>query len=166
MTAYDSYDIELVAKTIGNIRLDNAPSPYDAFTTLKYDLTDEDDKIILYKNFVAHTTDGCSTAPLTEYRNNDIYQELTTYSNYFSSRSDEKLYIDLQRSRGYTGELEKLVRNDSNLALRINLKAASAYKMRLFVTTYSQSEWYYATSSQGQTMTLKQYTVVPKKTIS
>ena len=81
--------------------------------------------------------DGCSTAPLTEYRNNDIYQELTTYSNYFSSRSDEKLYIDLQRSRGYTGELEKLVRNDSNLALTINLKAASAYKMRLFVTTYS-----------------------------
>ena len=155
----------MAAKTIGNIRIDNAPSPYDAFATLKYDLTDEDAKMIIYKNFVAYVTEGCSTAPLTEYRNNDIYQELTTFDKYFTSKSDEKIYIVLRRSRGYTGELEKLVRNDSNLALTVNLKQASTYILRLFVTTYSQAEWYYATSSQGQTMLLKQYKVLAKKTL-
>ena len=166
LTAYDSYDLEIAAKTIGNIKLNNVNSIYDSYTTHKYDLTDENDKMLLYKNFVAYVTDGCSTAPLPEYRNNDIYKELTKYKDYFGSKSDERLYIDLRRSRGYTGELEKLVRNDSGVSLTINLKEVAAYKLRLFVTVFAQAEWFYATGAQGQSMTLKPYTVVPKKTIA
>ena len=167
LTAHDSYDAELAAKTVGNIRLDNVNSIYDSYTTDKFDLTDENDKMLLYKNFVAYVTDGCSTAPLPEYRNNEIYnKEVTKYKDYFSCKSDERLYIDLRRSRGYTGELEKLVRNDSGVSLTINLKDAATYKMRLFVTVFAQAEWFYATGAQGQSMTLKPYTVVPKKTIA
>ena len=66
LTAYDSYDVQLAAKTIGNIRLDNVSSSYDSYTTQKYDLTDENDKMSLYKNFVAYVTDRCSTEPLPE----------------------------------------------------------------------------------------------------
>ena len=34
----------------------------------------EDDKNILYKMLVAKAGDGCSTAPLTQYKNNEIHQ--------------------------------------------------------------------------------------------
>ena len=32
---------------------------------------------MLYKMFIAHSCDGCSSAPLTQYKNNPIYQEIT-----------------------------------------------------------------------------------------
>ena len=35
--------------------------------------------------------------------------------------------------------------------------------MRLFVTTFSQAEWYYANGLRGKAMTLKPYTVIQKK---
>ena len=44
--------------------------------------------------FVAYYYDGCSMAPLTQYKNNEIKQELTKEKDYFSSKSDERLYID------------------------------------------------------------------------
>ena len=34
--------------------------------------------------------------------------------------------------------------------------------MRLFVTTFSQAEWYCADGIKGKAMTLKPYTVIPK----
>ena len=39
--------------------------------------------------------------------------------------SDERLYTDLRRGQGYTGELEKINRNDSSLTLTITLKQAA-----------------------------------------
>ena len=163
LTSYDSYDVEEAAQRIGNIKLTNVNQVYDSYTTDKYDLTDEDDKMKIYKNFVAYVTNGCSTASLVDYRNNDIFKELTTYDKYYTDTSDERVYIDLRRSKGYTNELEKLVRNDSGISLTINLKKVAPFKMRLFVTTFSQAEWYYANSLRGKAMTLKPYTVIPKK---
>ena len=32
---------------------------------------------MLYKMFIAHSCDGCSSAPLTQYKNNPIHQEIT-----------------------------------------------------------------------------------------
>ena len=116
----------------------------------------------IYKNFVAYVTNGCSTSSLVDYRNNDIFKELPKYENYFTNTSDAKVYIDLRRSKGYTNELEKLVRNDSGVSVTINLKKAAPFKMRLFVTTYSQAEWYYANGIKGKAMTFKPYTVIPK----
>ena len=32
---------------------------------------------MLYKMLVVHSGDGCSSVPLTQYKNNQIYQEIT-----------------------------------------------------------------------------------------
>ena len=45
-------------------------------------------------------------------KSNEIKQELTKEKDCFSSKSDEKLYIDMRRRKGYTDELEKLTRDD------------------------------------------------------
>ena len=55
---------------------------------------------------------GCLIAPLTDYANNPIYQELLTESNYFPN-ADERVYINLGDRKRYTGELGKLRRDDS-----------------------------------------------------
>ena len=52
----------------------------------------------------------------------------------------------MRRSKGYTDELEKLTRDDSNITLTVELKAAATKKMRLRVAGYSQAEYYYTLS--------------------
>ena len=77
-----------------------------------------------YKQFVAWSYNGSSVAHLTDYINNPIYQELIDEDKYFGAKSDERMYIDLRASSGYTNEAEKLERNDSKVNLSILLKAA------------------------------------------
>ena len=67
--------------------------------------------------FVAYYCNGCSTAPLRQYKNNEIKQELTKKKDYFSRKFDERLYIDMRRSKGYTDELEKSTRSDEGVNL-------------------------------------------------
>ena len=98
---------------------------YSLTGTFELNIDNEDDKHLLYQMFVAYNCDGCSATPLTQYRNNEIYQELIKERNYFVNDSDEKLYIDMRRSKGYTDELEKLTRNDSDISLTVKLKAAT-----------------------------------------
>ena len=57
--------------------------------------------------YVAYNCDSCSAAPLTQCRNNEIYQELPTEAKYLNDM-DERLYIDMCQSQGYMDELEKL----------------------------------------------------------
>ena len=73
-----------------------------------------------------------STAPLTEYANNELPKELPKERSFFTN-TDEKLYIE-----GYTDELEKLTRDDSDITLTVKLKAAATKKLKLRVTGYSQ----------------------------
>ena len=47
---------------------------------------------------------GSSVAPLTDYINNPIYQELIDKDDYFNTKSDERIYLDLRASSGYTSE--------------------------------------------------------------
>ena len=77
---------------------------------------------------VAKTCDGCSAAPLTQYKNNEIYQEITKEDKFADNDTDDKIYIDMRRSKGYTDELEKLNCDDSGLAVTIGLKEAAARK--------------------------------------
>ena len=42
--------------------------------------------------------------------------------------SDEGLYIDLRRSKGHTGRIERVKRNDSDLTITIELKNAPTKK--------------------------------------
>ena len=57
--------------------------------------------------FVAWDCDGCSVAPPADYTNNEILQELPKLKDYFTE-SDERVYLDLRRGKGYMGKLEKL----------------------------------------------------------
>ena len=140
-TVYDSYDAKLAAKKIQSIKIENNLTTYSLTGGLMYNIDDDDDKHWLYEMFVSYWCNNCSTAPLPEYANNEIYQELTKEWNYFKDTSDEKLYIDMQRSKGYTDELEKLTWDKSDVQLTIKLKKSCYKKMRLRVMAYSQADW-------------------------
>ena len=114
------------------------------------------------RNFVAWaTSQGSSVGPSTQYANNDIYKELIKYEKYYKkSESDEKLYVDLRRGRGYTSELEKIVRNDSSLTLTITLRNAATKKMRLRVVEYYQGEYLYSMTNLGLLLSHKDYGIV------
>ena len=73
---------------------------------------------MLQKQFVARSCNGCSIAPLTDYIRNPIYQELAVETDYFTT-SNERIYLDLRASYGYTNEMKKLERNNSKLNLKI-----------------------------------------------
>ena len=59
---------------------------------------------------VAYYCEECSAAPLTQYKNNKIKHglKMTKEKDYFGDDSDERLHIDMRRSKGYTNELEKI----------------------------------------------------------
>ena len=78
--------------------------------------------------FVAYYCEECSLALLTQYKNNEIKQDLTKEKHYFGDDSDERLYIDMRRSKGYTNELEKLTRNDGGVMLTIKLEKIAEKK--------------------------------------
>ena len=98
--------------------------------------------------FVAYFCEGCSAVPLTKYKSNRIKQELTKEKYYFGDNSDERLSIDMRRSKGYTIELEKFTHDDGGVTLNIKLKQAAAKKMRLRVIAYSQAEYWYTSTNK------------------
>ena len=111
--------------------------------------------------FLAHSCKGCSSAPLTQYKNNDIYRELIEEDDYFSDEIDERVYIDMRRSNGYTDELEKINRDDSGIALNIKLKKAAAKKLRFRITGFSH---WYLLSNKGYIMSYKNYNILKADT--
>ena len=44
--------------------------------------------------------------------NNPIFQELSDEDTYFSTKNDDRVYLDLRASLGYVKEAKKLERND------------------------------------------------------
>ena len=75
--------------------------------------------------FIVYNRDGCSTASLTQYKNNKKDQEITEREDYSATTKDDCIYIDMTRSKGYTDELEKLTRDHTNVTLTVNLKKAA-----------------------------------------
>ena len=165
-TICDSYDLELAAHNIQSLMLENAISTYSITGTLEYNINNEDDKHTLYSMFVAYNCNGCSAALITQYRNNEIFQEITKEKDYFKSSSDEKLYINMGRSKGYTDELENLTRGDSDVSLTGKLKAVTRKRLRLKIIGYSQSEYFYITSRQVQIMSFKRFNVTRDNNIA
>ena len=124
-TLYDSYNGEIVSTFIGSLKIENPNNNYNISNEIKFDSTNESDKFLMYRQFVAWNTEVCSIAPLTEYSNNDAYRELPRLNNsYDKTKSDKHLHIDLRRGHNYICELEKINRNDSNLTLTVTLKQA------------------------------------------
>ena len=93
---------------------------------MKYDVDDAEDAYWLYTQFVMFVCNRCTISPLADYANNEIYQHLTKADKFFSS--DEKVYINLRRSKGYTNELESLTRDNSRLTLTVMLKDVGTKK--------------------------------------
>ena len=126
---------------------------------LEYDVNKNDKLDILYKMFLVFQCNGCITAPLSQYKNNEIFQEITTEENYTTANTDDRILIDLWRSKGYSDELEKITRDDSGLGVVITLKKAAAKKMRLRIVGYSQAEYWLAFSSKGYIMSYQNYNI-------
>ena len=124
-TIYDSYDVELASKMIQTIKFENTTTTYSLTSKLLYDFEKDDDKNILYKMFITQQCKGCSRAPLTQYKNNEIYQEITSEDDYTTNDTDDRVWIDMKQSKGYTDELEKINRHDSGIALIIGFKRAT-----------------------------------------
>ena len=156
-TIYNSYDLELASKLIKIIKFENISITYSLTGKLSYDLEKEGDKNILYKMLVAKACEGCSTAPLTQYKNNEICQEITEEDIFTTNDTDDRIWIDMRRSKGYTDESEKISRDDSGLAVVIRFKEAAAKKLRHQILGYSQGEYWYLLSNKGYIMSFKNY---------
>ena len=111
----------------------------------------------MYKQFVAWSCNGCSVAPSTDYINNPIYQELVDEDNYNETKNNERAYLDLRASSGYTNEAEKLERNDSEINLGIVLKESAKKKLKLRVWAHLIREYLYILSRSVQTIHHKIY---------
>ena len=118
----------------------------------KYDLDNLTQKYLLHKQFVIWSCNVSSVAPLRDYINNPIYQDLIDEDDYFDARSDERIYLDLRASLGFTTEAGKLEINDSKINLHLLLKAAATKKLRVRVWAHSISEYLYILSRSGLTL--------------
>ena len=101
---------------------------------MKFDFSNDTQKHLFWKQYVAWHCNGYTTAPISDYINNLVFQELLLKLDYSGTKSDEKTYIDLRNSLGYTDEIEKPSKNDSKLNVTIELRNPFAKKkMRLRV---------------------------------
>ena len=132
---------------------------YSLTEKLSYDLEKEDDKNILYKMLVAKACEGCTTAPLIQYKNNEIYQKITKEDEFTTNDTDNRIWIDMRRSKGYTDELQKINCDVSGIAVVIGFKEAAAKKLRLRAVGYSQGEYWYLLSNKGYIMSFKNYNI-------
>ena len=62
---------------------------------------------------------------------NPIFREFPDEEEYFSLKSEERICLDLRASSGYVEEAEKLERNDSKINLKITLKKAAQFNIRV-----------------------------------
>ena len=98
-TIYDSYNLELASKLIQTIKFENTTTTYSLTGKLLYDFEKDYDKNILHKMLIAKQCNSCSTAPLTQYKNNEIYQEITAEDRYTTNDTDDRISIDMRRIR-------------------------------------------------------------------
>ena len=158
-TIYNSYNRELAAQKIKALQLSNFTEIYSLTNEKKYSIDNLTQKNLLYKQFVAWNCNRSSVAPLTDYMDNPIFTELPDEEEYFSLKSDEKMYLDLRATSGYVKEAEKLERNDSKINLQITLKKAVQFNLRVKIWAYSLSEYLYVLSKSGLTLKHRTYAI-------
>ena len=158
-TIYDSCNRELAAQIIQSLRLSNFTEIYSLTNEKKYDVDNLTQRHLLYKQFVVWNCNGLSVAPLTEYMNNPILQELPDEDKYFSITNNDRMYLDLRATFGYVKEAEKLERNDSKINLHILLKSAATKTLRVRIWAYSLSEYLYVLTKSGLTLKHRTYAI-------
>ena len=151
-TINDSCTRELASQEIKTLKLTNFTEICSLTNEKKYDIDNLAQKHLLYMQFVVWNCNGSNVAPLTDYMNNPIFQELPDEDTYFIVKNNERVYLDLRASSGYVKEAEKLERNDSKINLQITLKAAAKYKLRVRIWAHSLSEYLYVLSKSGLTI--------------
>ena len=109
----------MCSKKIKSDELENISEAYSVTNTKTFDASNDTQKHLLWKQFIAWHCNGYSAAPVSDYINNPIFQELPLEKDYFGDSSNKRIYIDLRDSLDHTKEIEKLSRNDSKLILTI-----------------------------------------------
>ena len=99
-TIYGSYNVESAAKTIKYGKLLNYTEIYSLRNKKKNDSDNLTERNLLHKQFVAWSCNSSDVAPLTDYVNNSMYQELINKNDYFETISDERIYLDLTAISG------------------------------------------------------------------
>ena len=141
------------SKKIKSLKLTNFTEICNLTNEKKYDIDN------LYNQFVDWSCNGTSGAPLNDYMDNPMYQELIPEDEYFDVKSDERLYLDLRASSGYVKEAEKRERKDSKITLYVLLKQAAMEKLRLRVCSYSLGEYIYILRKNELTLRHRTYTI-------
>ena len=146
----------MAAQLIKTLRVSNLTKLYSLTNEKKYIVDNLTQKHLLYKQFLAWDCNGSSVAPISDYMDNPIFQELPEEQTYFNLKSDEKVYLDLRANSGYVKEAEKLERKDS----KINLQHTADFNLRVRIWGYSErSEYLYVLSKRGLTLKHRTYTI-------
>ena len=83
-----------------NIELSNISDACSATSTMKLDINNDTQKLLLWKQYIAWHCDGYPSLPVLDYINNPVFQEFLPGNTYMSNTSDERIYIDLRNSLG------------------------------------------------------------------
>ena len=67
---------------------------------------------------------------------------MTEEDEFTTNIMDDRIYVDMRRSKGYADELEKINRDESRIALTISLKEAAGKKMRFRITKAKFGTYY------------------------
>ena len=140
---YDSYNAECVARMIQNIKLSNISGAYSVTNTMKIDIRNGTQKHFLWTQYISWHCNGYTNAPDSDYINNPVFQDLLLENTYMSNISDERMYIGLRDSLGYTNEMVRPGRNDSKLKLTIEIKIRLTKKIALRLWGYTNSKYLY-----------------------
>ena len=158
-TVYYSCNVEMASRIIKSVKLTNFTEIYSLTKEKIYDIDNLTQRHLLFKQFVAWSCKGSIVAPLTDYINNSIYQELIDEDAYREVRSDERVYLDLRASSVYTKEAEKLERNDPKINLYIQLRAAATKKLRFRLWARSLGEYLCILTKNGITLRHRTYAI-------
>ena len=82
-----------------------------------------------------------------------------TEDEYATNNTDDRIWINMRRSKGYTDELEKINRDDSDVAVIIGFKEATTGKLRLYIKGYAHWEYWYLSLNKGYIMLFKNYNI-------
>ena len=158
-TIYDSYNAEYVARMIKNIDISNISDAYSVTNTMKFDINNDTQKHLLWIQYIALHCDGYTNAPVSDYINNPVLQELLPENTYMFNTSDKGIYVDFRDSLGYTNEMESPSRTDSKWKLTIKTKIPLTKKMRLRVWGYTNREYLYMLQEGSLMLKYKTYTI-------
>ena len=125
----------------------------------KYDIDNLTQRHLLYKQFVAWSCNDSSVAPLSDYMNNPMYQELTPENQYFDVKSDEGLYLDLRATSGYVKEAKKLEKMIQKLLFTFYWNRQQQRQLGLRVWANSLGEYLYTLTTNGLTLRHRTYTI-------